>query len=328
MSGEDRKPTPNVDPVTSLGIQPLRQRSDSCGDLQAFFKSRKTDRSPVFKRKEREEQNETALILQAMKAMEKNLEGQLKKQNEELKNKMEEDKIEMRKVIEEVKNEVKRIKENEIQWEIDRKVIQAEIKKWEEENIAQKESIKNLEEKIKNLESQPEQQEKATNSLENRKQEERLLTLERNLEREEKEKRKSNIIIKGKRFEKVNLIEEVKQFLADKLEVEAEIMFAKSIKMGQNENILAKIGSQQQKNEIMKAKAKLRSETEKIFIENDLTYEERNIQRKIKIMAQQQRNEGKEVKIGYQKLKIEDVWHKWDYKTATLKKAGEDRSKN
>lgn len=328
MGDEKEIPVEITESATSLEKQVTRPRSDSCEDIRGFYKSKKTSRAPVRKKKEREEQNDTRLILEAMKSMEKNLQVQLKKDNDEIKAKMEENNIEMRKVIEEVKNEVMLIKEKEIQWEADKKDILEKIKIREEENNVQKELIKSLEERIKSLETQQPQQEKYSNSSDNKKQDERLLVLERNLEREQKEKRKNNIIIKGTKFANQNLREEVKQFLNDKLNVEAEISFVKLIKTGQKENILAKIETQQQKKEIMKAKAKLKNEKEMIFIENDLTFEERKVQRQIIIQAKQQKEEGKEIKIGYHKLKIGNAWHKWDYKTASLKKMAENESKN
>jgi hypothetical protein len=58
------------------------------------------------------------------------------------------------------------------------------------------------------------------------------------------------------------------------------------------------------KEKVMKQKGKLRErkETEKIFINNDLTKQGREIQNKLRTIAKEEKMEGKEIKVGYGKI--------------------------
>jgi hypothetical protein len=63
------------------------------------------------------------------------------------------------------------------------------------------------------------------------------------------------------------------------------------------------------KEKVMKLKGKLREKkkTEKMFIDNDITKPEREIQKKLGTIAKEEKREGKEVKVGYRKISIEGV---------------------
>jgi hypothetical protein len=63
------------------------------------------------------------------------------------------------------------------------------------------------------------------------------------------------------------------------------------------------------KENVMKQKEKLREkkETEKIFIDNDLTRQERETQKKQRTIAKEEEREGKKVKVGYRKITMEGV---------------------
>jgi polysaccharide deacetylase 2 family uncharacterized protein YibQ len=60
---------------------------------------------------------------------------------------------------------------------------------------------------------------------------------------------------------------------------------------------------------VIKQKGKLKGNraTEKIFIDNDLTKKEREILKKIRAIAREEKREGKDVKVGYMKITIEGV---------------------
>jgi len=64
------------------------------------------------------------------------------------------------------------------------------------------------------------------------------------------------------------------------------------------------------KEKIIKEKKKLGNR--KIFIDSDLTVEERQIQRKLKERARKERMEGKTVKVGYKKMEIQGKSFVWD----------------
>jgi predicted Zn-ribbon and HTH transcriptional regulator len=64
-----------------------------------------------------------------------------------------------------------------------------------------------------------------------------------------------------------------------------------------------------EKEKVIKQKGKLRDkkEIEKIFIDKDLTKQEREIHKKLRTIAKEEKREGKEVNVGYKKITIEGV---------------------
>lgn len=59
----------------------------------------------------------------------------------------------------------------------------------------------------------------------------------------------------------------------------------------------------------MKNKNKLKGSN--IFIENNLTWEERNVQEKISRQGKKERSKGKKIKIGLGKIRINGIWKFW-----------------
>jgi hypothetical protein len=75
------------------------------------------------------------------------------------------------------------------------------------------------------------------------------------------------------------------------------------------DRILVEMEEWSGKEKVMKLKGKLREKkkTEKMFIDNDITKPEREIQKKLGTIAKEEKREGKEVKVGYRKISIEVV---------------------
>ena len=67
----------------------------------------------------------------------------------------------------------------------------------------------------------------------------------------------------------------------------------------------AEIDSWEEKNEIMENKSKLKGVRGKIYIENDLTVQERNVRRILLNKAKDLRESGSRVKIGYYWIEID-----------------------
>jgi len=67
---------------------------------------------------------------------------------------------------------------------------------------------------------------------------------------------------------------------------------------------------------VMKSKSKLGSR--KIFIDHDLSFEEREVQRLIRDRARKEKMDGKRVKIGYKKLEIQGRKYVWNEEENTL----------
>lgn len=49
-----------------------------------------------------------------------------------------------------------------------------------------------------------------------------------------------------------------------------------------------------------------------IYIEDDLTREEREVQAKLRKIVHENRKEGKRTKVGYYKLCMEEKWRRWN----------------
>jgi hypothetical protein len=88
----------------------------------------------------------------------------------------------------------------------------------------------------------------------------------------------------------------------------------KTLKTHKDKMMLAKIENWEQKN-IMLNKSKLKERKDErmySYIDDDLTNEEREIQKKIREVAREERERGKMVKIGYRKIQINGEWLRWD----------------
>jgi predicted metal-binding protein len=74
------------------------------------------------------------------------------------------------------------------------------------------------------------------------------------------------------------------------------------------------------KEKVMKQNEKLRGkkEIEKIFIENCLTKQEREIHKKLRTIVKVEKREGKEMKVGYRKITIEGVQWRWNEERGRL----------
>ena len=158
----------------------------------------------------------------------------------------------------------------------------------------------------------------------------RIEILESKAEREEKEKKKNNVVIKGLNYTH-NVEEDIKKLFKEKLQTDARINKIYTRNKGtKNELVVVEMTDWEQKQNIMTAKYKLK-DTE-VYIDNDLTWEERKIQREIRSIARAEKEKGKRVKIGYQKIIIGDEIYTWDTKEkgVTLKRkwGGRKESKN
>jgi hypothetical protein len=137
----------------------------------------------------------------------------------------------------------------------------------------------------------------------------------------EKEERKNNIAIKEMRYERdIRLLKEkVQEFLKDNLEIECKI---ENCRMS-GKMIIAKLGDEETKREVMRRKNKLKGGT--IFIENDLTWEERKIQERINKWAKEYKARGIQIKIGIGKMKINGFWKNWVDIEREIKEKNEGR---
>lgn len=141
----------------------------------------------------------------------------------------------------------------------------------------------------------------------------RLSQIEERVENEEKRKKKNNIIIKGAQIDVTSINRSVEDFLRKELEVETKINTAYKLESKTTtEMIVVQMESWEKKKEVMQTKNKLKNT--KIYIDNDLTKKEREIQMEIRKIAFEEKKKGKRTKISYQALKVNDEVYKWDKK--------------
>lgn len=74
--------------------------------------------------------------------------------------------------------------------------------------------------------------------------------------------------------------------------------------------IVGCLENEKMKWEVMRNKGKLKGE--KIFIENDLSWEERRIQERINRWCREEREKDRDVKIGTGRVKIDGIWRRWE----------------
>lgn len=182
-------------------------------------------------------------------------------------------------MMEEVMKDIKEIKQ-------DQKQYYQELNKLKQENEMLKEENKKIKEKMNQIEG-------------------RLRSLE-------KEKVKNNIIISGleiKEKDKTGLKHDIEYFIERTIGVNVQIKEAREIgtKMCKVE-----LDNTADKEMVMKNKNKLKHLQNRIYINNELTKEEKECQKTIKQIAEEERKNGKTVKIGYQKLTIDGTEWKWN----------------
>lgn len=125
--------------------------------------------------------------------------------------------------------------------------------------------------------------------------------------------RRNNIIIKSKELRRAR-DSEINQKVGDilqKLDFKEEYKRITHIGTDRLNNGMVKVelNKFEDKLYIMRNKTKLRGE--EFFIDSDLTKNEREIQQAIRQRAREEREKGSTVKVGYQKLCINNEWVNW-----------------
>jgi len=134
--------------------------------------------------------------------------------------------------------------------------------------------------------------------------------LKKILEDKERKERKNNIVIKGLKNVWKDPREVAKEFLGNEFRVNKNIKNIRKAGKEGKEVLIIEFEEWQEKEIIMKEKSKLKGRD--IYIDHDLTKEERDIQRKLRERAKREREEGKKVKIGYKKIIIEGKTYIWN----------------
>jgi hypothetical protein len=147
----------------------------------------------------------------------------------------------------------------------------------------------------------------------------RMKMIEEKMEQREKKERKNNVIITGIGAKSGNIERGMEEWLGREIGVKVNVKEA--FKINKDKMMLAKIESWEQKKNILLNKSKLKEkEDERMYIDDNLTKEEREIQKKLRELAREERNKRKRVKIGYRKIQINGEWFRWDEREEKLKK--------
>lgn len=312
-----------------------RERTQSCGSILEFVsvKRKRGEISPEsveqkLKNKrsiveegqtngaEREAQK-VKVEKQLMDLDAENMEEQWKSRSEkeimiELLKRFNEEKENTRKEMEKMKEELlreinyKREEDSKFQVETKRRLDKLEESIENSERLMNKEGIKNRLEILEARTSGGRMEVGADTS----KAEKQIQEIRSDLERKEREERKLNVVIKGMDVGRQykNLENEIGKFLRDNIETEVEIKTARVINEGKM--IQVKFRRWEDKDKVMQNKRRLGNK--KIYIDNDRTKKEREIQKKIVAQAKKYRLENRSVQIKFWKLKIEDKWYKWN----------------
>lgn len=121
--------------------------------------------------------------------------------------------------------------------------------------------------------------------------------------------RRKNIIIEGLDTRAWNHAADVQKFLKEKMGIETIVTEAFPLKTSRKNAkiVLAKLIREEDKRKIMQRK-KEKLEGSNIFINDDLTKEERGIQKSLREKAKSQRAAGHVVKLGHGKICIDGIW--------------------
>lgn len=127
----------------------------------------------------------------------------------------------------------------------------------------------------------------------------------------DREERRCNIIIKGVRVpegarkDRKEGKEWAAALIKEKIGVECGVVGCRE----SGTVVIVKLENEEAKKEIMRNKFKLKGD--RIYIENDLSWEERKIQEKINKWAKGQKEKGLEVKVGVGRVRVRGIWRPW-----------------
>ena len=112
------------------------------------------------------------------------------------------------------------------------------------------------------------------------------------------------------KMDNTRLQENMSKFIEEHPKVKVEIK--KAFKIGKNIS-LVQLENSQDKQKIKEQKSKLKLLQEnRVYINNDFTKKEREAQKQIRLQAKREREAGKSVKVGFNKLIIDGKQWKWD----------------
>lgn len=125
-------------------------------------------------------------------------------------------------------------------------------------------------------------------------------------EKEERANRKKNLMIKGIRTVGRGLKEEVKKVIKELMDVDIYIKRVLAIEGG----LVVELESFKNKIEILKRKGRLGGI--KLWIGDDFTKREKEVQEWLSMIAEEEGMRGHDTKVGYQKVRVDGEWFEWN----------------
>lgn len=143
--------------------------------------------------------------------------------------------------------------------------------------------------------------------------ERKLRGMELRMDRREREKRKKNVLVREvRRGEGMSWEREIGRIWS-RMGVEGGIKGMREIGGVNREGrgmVLVELEDREKKIEVMKAKAKMRGERERL--EDDLTQMERKARWCVERKAEEERRKGRRVRVGYMKMWVDNELRVWD----------------
>jgi len=136
----------------------------------------------------------------------------------------------------------------------------------------------------------------------------KIKEIERKLERKEREERKRNLIIRElevKESKRKEAVVELMKVIGVETEMK-EIWRVAAEKGKEREMVEIKIENPEKRKEILEKKKNLRGRRERIM--EDWTWRERRIRWRLEELARKEERKGRNIRIGYGKIKIEENW--------------------
>lgn len=142
-----------------------------------------------------------------------------------------------------------------------------------------------------------------------------VMELKKKEEKRERRERKRNIIIKGEQLES-GTAKQVAESVCREMCGE-EVKIKEAFYVGRTEKIiLVEMENYEEKRKIMSNKFKLKGK--EIYVDDDMSKMERDMQRKVREWAKQEKSKGKTVKVGYGKAYIGGIRYIWNNESGKM----------
>jgi len=273
---------------------------------EIFQKSKKTARSPE----------------RGVEGREVEMMGEMKKWMEEMMGRWERMEERMEEKMKLIMGELEGMKRREGEWRREREKMERRVgdleKKLEGLKLEEEgKGIRELEQRVGKLEKDG--RGGGVEGGGNRELEEKVRRMEERWEGKDRKERRRRVVIKGYKTGDKDVRGKIEEILK-RVGAEVEIEEVREVKTGREEQggfAIVSFRTEGEKREVMRKKGGLRGE--RIWIEDDLTWRERQVRWKVREMAKEEERKGARVWVGENKMRINGVWWFWDEEEGGLR---------